>query len=252
MRRVIGLVTDFGTQDPYAGQIEAAIAASAPDVRVVHLTHGIPPQNLAVGALVVAASAPLLPPGAVLVGVVDPGVGTRRRGIILRLGGRWLVGPDNGLLMAGGQPEGAWQLDRPEHWRRYPSPTFHVRDIFAPVAARLAAYVRPDALGTPISDPVPASLSFAVRDERGVAGRVIHVDRFGNLITNVSAQLVPAGSDALIEIAGVRIGGLQRTYGSGTKPVALVGSWNLLEIAVPGESAAERLGAGPGTEVRVR
>ena len=252
MSRIVGLVTDFGIRDPYAGQMEAVIATIAPEARVVHLTHGIPPQNVSLGGLVLAAVAPLLPPGSVLVGVVDPGVGTERRGLVLRLGGRWLVGPDNGLLTASGEPDGAWRLDRPEFWRPDPSPTFHARDIFAPVAAHLAAYLRPDAMGTLIDDPVPAPVILAAVGEDAAAGRVIHVDRFGNLITNLPAQVAPAGSDALVEIAGVRIRGIRRTYGSGTEPVALVGSWNLLEIAVPGGSAAERLGAGPGAEIRVR
>jgi len=153
MTRVIGLVTDFGRADPYAGQVEAAILAVAPRVRVIHLCHDIPRQNVALGAMVVAASASILPSGAIVVGVVDPGVGTERRGIIVRAGGRWLVGPDNGLLLGGAAPEGVWRLDQPAYWRSEPSPTFHGRDIFAPAAAHLAAYIRPEAMGTAIADP---------------------------------------------------------------------------------------------------
>ena len=251
MSRVVGFVSDFGRDDPYAGQMETSVAAIAPTARVIHLTHGIPPQNVGLGALVVAASAPLLPPGAVLVGVVDPGVGGERRGILVRAGGRWLVGPDNGLLLAGPAPDGIWHLDRPAYWRPDPSPTFHGRDIFAPVAAHLASYVRPDALGSPLSDAVPAPLVPAMVDEKGAAGQVVYVDRFGNLITNIPGHLAPAGSLARIEIAGARLDGVQSTYGTGAQPVALIGSWNLLEIALAGRSAAELLGVSPGATVRV-
>ena len=251
MSRVVAFVTDFGADDPYAGQMDAVVASIAPRVRVVHITHNVPPQNVALGALIVAASAPLLPPGGVLVGVVDPGVGTDRRGLIVRAAGRWLVGPDNGLLLAGPAPAGVWALDRPEHWRPDPSPTFHGRDVFAPVAARLANYVRPDALGIAIHEPVAAPRLMAEVGEGTARGEVIYVDRFGNLITNLPTNVAQPESDAVIEIAGCRIEGIRRAYGDGREPIALIGSWNLLEIALPGGSAAELLGAAPGTEVLV-
>ncbi len=249
--RIVAFVTDFGTDDPYAGQMEAVVAVAAPHVRVVHITHGIPPHNVQVGAVVVAASARLLPAGTVLVAVVDPGVGTERRGLIVRAGERWLVGPDNGLLLGGEPPAGVWRLDRPDAWRRDPSSTFHGRDVFAPVAARLALYDRPDALGSPIDDPLPAPTRPAGEDASGTSGAVIYVDRFGNLITNVPERLAPVGTASCISIAGRQIDGIQRTYGDGQAPVALIGSWGLLEIAVPGASAAAALDAGAGTAVTV-
>jgi S-adenosylmethionine hydrolase len=227
-------------------------ASIAPQARVVHITHTVPPQNIALGALIVAASAPLLPPGGVLLGVVDPGVGTDRRGLIVRAAGRWLVGPDNGLLLAGPAPTGVWVLDRPEHWRPDPTPTFHGRDVFAPVAAQLANYVRPDALGSAIHDPVAAPRLVAEVHEGTARGEVIYIDRFGNLITNLPLSVAQPESDVVIEIAGRRIAGIRRSYGEGREPIALVGSWNLLEIAVPGGSAAELLGVARGTEVLVR
>ncbi len=251
MSRVVAFVTDFGADDPYAGQMAVVIASTAPRARVVHITHNVPPQNIALGALIVAASAPLLPSGGVLVGVVDPGVGTDRRGLIVRAAGRWLVGPDNGLLLAGPAPAGVWTLDRPEHWRPEPASTFHGRDVFAPVAAQLANYVRPDQLGSAIHDPVEAPRLVATMREGAARGEVIYVDRFGNLITNLPATVAQPEDDAVIEIAGRRIVGIRRTYGDDREPIALIGSWNLLEIALPGRSAAELLGAASGTEVLI-
>ncbi len=249
--RIVAFVTDFGTDDPYAGQMESVVAAAAPNARVVHVTHGIPPHNVEVGAVVVAASVRLLPTGAILVAVVDPGVGTERRGLIVRAGDRWLVGPDNGLLLGGEPATGVWHLDRADVWRPDPSPTFHGRDVFAPVAARLALYDRPDTLGSPIDDPLPAPTHPAGEDASGTTGAVIYVDRFGNLITNVPERLAPVGTTSRITVAGRQIDGVQRTYGDGETPVALIGSWGLLEIAVPGASAAAALDAGAGTPVTV-
>ncbi len=251
MRRIVAFITDFGADDPYAGQMEAVVASLAPDARVVHVTHGIPPQRVELGAHVVAATAPLLPRGAVLAAVVDPGVGTGRRGIILRCADRWLVGPDNGLLTAGPAPAGAWELDRPEYWRPEPAATFHGRDVFAPVAAHLASYLRPDEMASVISDPVPARARLAQAEAGEINGKVVHVDRFGNLITNVPGRLTPPGADARIEIAGAHIEGVRRAYGQGDGLLALVGSWNLLEVAVRNGSAADVLGAGVGASVRV-
>ena len=243
MQRLVALISDFGTTDSYAGQMEAAVLAHAPDARVVSITHGIPPQDIAFGAVVVAASLERLPPGAVLVAVVDPGVGSRRRGLIVRAASRWLVGPDNGLLTGQDAIEGVWHLDRPEYWHSNPHPTFHGRDVFAPVAGRLARHVRPDAMATPIDDPLPAPGILARSQGGSVEGRVVHVDRFGNLITNIPSAAVDVIGQGIVALRDRRIGGVQASYGSGTDPVAVVSSLGLLEIAVPGGSAAASLGA---------
>lgn len=252
MQRLVALVSDFGTSDPYAGQMEAAVLAQAPDARVVSITHGIPPQDIALGAVVVAASLERLPPGAILVAVVDPGVGSRRRGLIVRAASRWLVGPDNGLLMGPPTIEGVWHLDRPEYWRPDPHPTFHGRDVFAPVAGHLARHVRPDAMASPIDDAIPAPATMAQTLDGMVEGRIVHVDHFGNLITNIPSASVRAVTHGVVELRGMRIDGVQPTYGSGSDPVAVVSSLGLLEIAVPGGNAAATLGAARGDPVRLR
>ena len=252
MQRLVALISDFGTTDPYAGQMEAAVLAHAPDARVVSITHGIPPQDIAFGAVVVAASLERLPPGAILVAVVDPGVGGRRRGLIVRAASRWLVGPDNGLLMGAPAIEGAWHLDRPEYWQPDPHPTFHGRDVFAPIAGHLARYVRPDVMASPIEDTLPAPETTAPTLGGMVEGRIVHVDHFGNLITNIPGAAVRAVTHGVVELCGVRIDGVQPTYGSGADPVAVVSSLGLLEIAVPSGSAEATLGAKRGDAVRLR
>ena len=240
MNRLVALLTDFGTNDPYAGQVAAVITAAS-NARVVSLTHGVPPHHIQLGAHIVDASLQFLPSGAVLLAVVDPGVGTERRGLIVRRDGRWLVGPDNGLLTPVNGDVQCWTLDRPETWRRKVAPTFHARDVFAPVAARLANFERPEWLGSPVQDPVRVDRPSACVDTPSVRGEVIHIDGFGNLITNIPAAFVQTGSMLETRVGATRIDGLARTYGDGDRPVALIGSWNLLEIAVPGGSAAERL-----------
>ncbi|MCY3784981.1 MAG: SAM-dependent chlorinase/fluorinase [Chloroflexi bacterium] len=252
MQRLVALISDFGTTDPYAGQMEAAVLAQAPDAQVVSITHGIPPQDIALGAVVVAASLERLSPGAILVAVVDPGVGGRRRGLIVRAASRWLVGPDNGLLMGAAAVEGTWHLDRPEYWRADPHPTFHGRDVFAPVAGHLARYVRPDAMASPIDDAIPAPETMAKTRDGTVEGRVVHVDHFGNLITNIPSAAVRAIAHGMVELGGVRIDSVQPTYGSGSDPVAVVSSLGLLEIAIPGGSAEATLAAKRGDPVRLR
>ncbi|MCY4115126.1 MAG: SAM-dependent chlorinase/fluorinase [Chloroflexi bacterium] len=252
MQRLVALISDFGTTDSYAGQMEAAVLAQAPDARVVSITHGIPPQDIALGAVVVAASLERLPLGAILVAVVDPGVGGRRRGLIVRAASRWLVGPDNGLLMGPPAIEGVWHLDRPDYWNPDPHPTFHGRDVFAPVAGHLARYVRPDAMASPIGDALPAPETVAQARDGMAEGRIVQVDHFGNLITNIPSAAVEAIAHGVVELCGMRIDGVQPTYGSGSDPVAVVSSLGLLEIAVPGSSAQSTLGAKRGDPVRLR
>ena len=250
MNRLVALLTDFGTDDPYAGQVAAVVAAAA-EARVVSLTHGVPACHVQLGAHIVDASLEVLPPGAVLLAVVDPGVGTERRGLIVRRDGRWLVGPDNGLLTPAAGAVRCWTIDRPETWRPTVASTFHARDIFAPVAARLANYARPEWLGSPIGDPLRIERPAARVQGPTARGDVVHVDAFGNLITNVPSAFVQTGRGIETRIADMRIEGLAMTYGSGDAPVALIGSWNLLEIAVPGGSAAQAFGCRVGASVTV-
>ncbi len=250
MNRLVALLTDFGTNDPYAGQM-AAVVAAATDARVISLTHGVPPHHIQLGAHIVDASLEVLPPRAVLVAVVDPGVGTERRGLIVRRDGRWLVGPDNGLLTPTKDDVRCWTIDRPATWRDPVAPTFHARDIFAPIAARLANYERPDRLGSLVQEPVRIDRPSARPDGGNIKGEIVHVDGFGNLITNIPAAFVQTAHMFETQVGDAHIKGLAATYGTGHEPVALIGSWNLVEVAVPGGSAAQELGCRIGDAVTV-
>lgn len=273
MTRPIFFLSDFGLADTYVGVVKAVILGIAPGATVVDLTHEIPPQDVRAGAFALLAAVRYLPDDAVVLAVVDPGVGTARRPIAVEAHGRAFVGPDNGLLSwalagptRGSEPTPPstppWRavvLDRPGFWRPTVSATFHGRDVFGPVAAHLAAGVPRDALGTPIEaiQQIPFPTAARELDDRGqsrrVRGEVIHVDRFGNLVTCLTADDLP--SRPLVAVAGHEIVGLASHFQAPTGPsglLALIGSAGLLEIAVPNGSAAARLGAGVGAEVVVR
>jgi len=197
---LVTLLTDFGLRDEYAGVVEAVVLRFCPDARVVHLTHGVPPTNVLAGALALAGSVPFTGVG-VHLAVVDPGVGSTRRAVVVRTGdGRLLVGPDNGLLLPAaercGGVTGAWTITEESLWLHPVSRTFHGRDVFAPVTGHLASGGRPDEVGPAIDaatltrlEIVPAS---AVPGR--VDGVVLVVDRFGNIAVNATpADLAAAG-----------------------------------------------------------
>jgi S-adenosyl-L-methionine hydrolase (adenosine-forming) len=271
----ITLLTDFGTADGYVAAMKGVIATIAPFVVVDDATHDIPPGDVAAGAWALAAYWRRYPPGTVHVAVVDPGVGGARRALAVRCRGRWLVAPDNGLVTrvlaeasgAGDDDDGALvvALDPARIGGGAVSATFHGRDVFAPAAAWLAAGRPAEELGTRAAEPpVRLTLPAAVREGegevgRGVAGVVVHVDRFGNLITNVpGAWLVGGGGAGGAGSVRVRLAGrdvpLVRTYGDAGpgELLALVGSAGWIEVAVRDGSAAALLEVGRGAVVRVR
>jgi S-adenosylmethionine hydrolase len=230
-RGVITLITDFGTADGYVGAMKGVIASRAPSARVVDITHEIAPGDVEAAAFALRQAAPLFPPGTVHVVVVDPGVGSARRGIVGVGRGQRFVGPDNGLFA--GVAERAFEIVARRFRRPSVSATFHGRDVFAPAAAALARGARPEAAGPEVP------LTALPREP----GRVVHVDRFGNLITD------------LVGIAEIRIGErtlpVLRTY-SDVAPgelVAYVGSAGSVEIGVRDGSAAQVLQLGRGARV---
>lgn len=252
---IITLTSDFGLLDPYVGIMKGVILGIAPDVRLVDLTHDIPPQDIAAAAYTLQIAAPYFPVGTVHLVVVDPGVGSARRPLMVTTERAAYVGPDNGLFSFALQEPGAraWVLDRPEHWLPEPSRTFHGRDIFAPAAARLAAGVPAGHLGTPVSDPVIVAPPKPERRNAGIAGCVLHIDHFGNLITNVPGEWL-AGDEWTCEVAGVSIPGPSETYGAVERGalILLISSGGLAEVAVREGSAAERLRVERGAPVVFR
>ena len=256
MPPVITLTTDFGTRDPYVAQLKGVLLAGCEGVRVHDLTHEIAPQDVLEGALFLAAAVPTFPPGTVHLAVVDPGVGTDRRAIAASVGGQHVVCPDNGLLtlLARRAPiEEVRSIERTSLQREPVSATFHGRDLFAPAAALLACGGAPAELGPAVADPVELPLPRPRSEGGRLLGEVLHVDRFGNAITNLGradVQTAAGGRTASIEAGGRRLP-LARTYGDVAEGevLALIGSADLLEVAVREGSAAEALGLVRGSEV---
>lgn len=253
MLPVVTLTTDFGLRDPWVGVMKGVILGIARDVRLVDLTHEVAPHDVLEGALALEGAAPFFPGGTVHLAVVDPGVGGARRALVVTRGGQRFVGPDNGLFTPFLHAPGwqAFELAAAEYRLPERSATFHGRDVFAPAAAHLALGVPPDRFGAEVRDPVRLPWPEARRAPDGVVGEVVHVDRFGNLITSIRAgDLAGAGS----VVAGGQELGLVRAFGDiGPQEVAgLIGSSGRLEIAARESSAAARLGVGRGAPVRVR
>lgn len=251
----ITLLTDFGTADGYVAAMRGVIASIAPGAIVEDASHAITPGDVHGAAWCLSMYWKLYPAGTTHIVVVDPGVGSERRAIASHVDGRFLVAPDNGVLTSTFTSASDVRIVEIEAERVMTgrvSPTFHGRDIFAPAAARLATGTPIDALGTVIDDPVLLELATPVREEGVVRGSVVHVDRFGNLITNVPAAWLD--SDMETEVAGRRVGLLQRTYADTEpgRPIALIGSADVLEIAVRDGSAAVALGLRAGASVVVR
>lgn len=253
---IVALLTDFGTGDHYVGTMKGVILSVCPDATLVDITHDIPPQDIVSGALELAAAYRYFPAGAVFIAVVDPGVGSARRGIVVDAGGYRFVGPDNGILSLAFREAGAAQVAELRE-RKYARPTisrtFEGRDRFAPAAGWLARGTELHHFGPVVADPVVLTVPIPAVTTNGVEGQVLRVDRFGNLITNIDQLMLGDAARARyqIDIAGRRIARVVATY-SEAQPLelcALIGSSGYLEIAVNGGSAAEALKAGRGESV---
>lgn len=276
MSGIITLTTDFGTADGYAAAMKGVILGINPAAQLIDISHRIQPQNISQAAFVLSTACRFFPEGTVHLVVVDPGVGTERRAVILRTPLADFVAPDNGVLSQvlweAGQiqsrhghpanrprlralPSGAAAvtITRPEFWRQPVSATFHGRDIFAPVAARLSLGARPSDFGEAVARLMALPLPGAYREAGGrLVGHIRHVDRFGNLITNLKSDDLPADRAAIIiEVGGRRIRGLSETYGEKEGLKALVGSSGYLEIALSGDSAGAFLGETVGGKVKI-
>jgi S-adenosyl-L-methionine hydrolase (adenosine-forming) len=260
--RIVTLTTDFGTRDAYVGAMKGVLLRIAPDLSLHDVSHEIPPQDVSHGALVLRGACPHFPAGTVHLAVVDPGVGTDRAPIVAVAAGHAFVGPDNGLFgdvleaLGGGVarrveagPALAPQLPAET------SATFHGRDLFAPVAAALASGRIGFAEIGPEHELLGLARTRARRDASGaLRGRVTHHDRFGNAVTDVTADdVADLGPNPRVRLANGTALLLVRTYGDAGAGavVALIGSEGFLEIAVNGGSARERCPLGVGDEVRV-
>lgn len=247
MRPIVTLLTDFGLADSYVAEMKAAILSEGTDIRLVDISHLVPPGDIRAAQYLIRRSWPRFPVGTVHVVVVDPGVGSGRRAVAVRYQGHFFVGPDNGVFTPVLDGAEVVELRIP----REASPTFHGRDVFAPAAARLAEGEPFQVLGPAAPAPVRVPMPEPRRRAGEVGGEVIYVDRFGTLISNIPGAWLEGAS--AVHVAGRLIGPLHRTFAdveTGSL-VAFVGSDGMLEIAVRDGSARERLGAGVGAAVRV-
>jgi hypothetical protein len=271
MASIITLTTDFGLADSYVGAMKGVILGINREATIVDVTHGVPPGDVLHGAYVLSTAFSSFPKGTVHVAVVDPGVGTERRGLAIEHEGHVFVGPDNGLFslvlsppsradsgedgtFEGGLPPGARAVELADSSYHLPdvSATFHGRDVFAPVAAHLSAGVALDRLGPAVISVRYLSLAAPEALEGGSArGVVIHIDIFGNAVTSLRREDL-VDEPLSIEIAGRTITGLSATYAEGPDLLALFGSSGLLEIAVRDGSAAALLSLKRGQTVTVR
>jgi S-adenosylmethionine hydrolase len=258
MPPVITLTTDFGVKDHYVGAMKAVLLSISENVRLVDISHQIPPQDIMAGAWVVRNSAMLFPPHTVHLVVVDPGVGTKRKPIAIRIEDQLFVGPDNGIfsLITDQYDYEGVELSNPKFWRSDPSSTFHGRDIFAPVAAHLANGVKMSELGDPIEKLETYRWAVPISDRDGVQGWIVHIDHFGNLISNIPESMIrEAGEDANVKIyvGNTIFDTIVNTFGDvpDGEPAAYIGSSGVLEIAINKGDAKEMLGVEKGAQVSI-
>jgi len=258
MPPVIALMTDFGLTDAYVGIMKAVILRRCPSAQLIDLSHHIPPQNVLSGAYVLSTSVPFLPPQSIIVAVVDPGVGTHRRAIAVRTDDHVLIAPDNGLLgmVLDQHPARAVvELNNDAFHLKPTSHTFHGRDIFASCAAHLGAGVAFETLGVPRdpSDLVALNATRPQRTSQTLRAHVVHMDHFGNLITDLRADVLNAwqGDDTIsIKVRDIPIPFAHTFHAVNVgQPVAYIGSTHVLELAVRDGHAGDRLRLQQGNDV---
>ncbi len=279
MPPIITLLTDFGSEDGYAAVMKGVILARNPAATIVDISHAVPPQDVLAGANILNTAYSYFPADTIHVVVVDPGVGTTRRLVVLQTPDATFVAPDNGVLIhiikayggrfTGPTPNGsrhgppprqliplpeplkAWSITNTSLFLSDVSHTFHGRDILSPVAAALSNGLAPNKVGPAIDDiavfPLPRVFKEKSED---IVGTVIHVDRFGNLVTNLQLEDL-GGQQAAFLIAGRTIEGLSTSYAEAAALLAIVGSNGYIELAVRNGNAAQKLGVGRGTQFSV-
>ena len=258
-RSIITLTTDFGDSSPYVAQMKGVILSINADATIVDITHGVPPQDIRQGAIVLSDVVESFPAGTIHVAVIDPGVGTQRSIVYLRMGDWQFVAPNNGLqsLVAKRYPPTTMiEITNSKFWQEEISSTFHGRDIMAPVAAHLSLGLDPLQLGAEIKQLERLTMPEIQNCSNMITGTIVSFDHFGNLITDIPADLL---KDALrkgsleIRCGSHLVRKLVHTYGEAAPPnlVALVGSSRMLELSVVGGNAAQRLGIQVGETVSV-
>jgi S-adenosylmethionine hydrolase len=251
---ILTFTTDFGLADHYAGTMKGAVLGICPEARMVDISHEVKPFDIAAGAFLIAQAYAYFPRRTVHLVVVDPGVGSARRPILAEAAGQYFVAPDNGVLglIFTRERHRVRLLENSRYFRQPVSQTFHGRDIFAPAAAHLAAGVAPARFGRMLDDYIRPEFAQVIRSgEKTWIGRVLHIDRFGNIVTNFHARDFPdLESDRFtLTIGRVRVRALARNYAEGGgEPFAIAGSSGYLEVSVNRGSAARKIGIDVGAK----
>lgn len=250
---VVTLLTDFGTADYYVAAVKGVLLSRAPRATLVDLSHEVPPGDVAAAAFLLGAAAPVFPDGTVHLAVVDPGVGSERRILAVRSGRHAFVGPDNGVLDAVLDGAAVHAVEATGLFLPAPGETFHGRDRFAPVAACLATGGRLAELGPAVADPVRLGLPRPRREAGRARGRVAHVDRFGNLVTDLPAEWLREREVEAVRLAGREVTRRVRHYAEipAGRPAWMIGSLGTVELALPGESLARSWGIARGEPVEL-
>ena len=256
---IITLTSDFGYKDSFVGIMKGVIAALNPQARIIDLSHGISPQDVIGAALLLRHSVEYFPRGTVHVVVVDPGVGSARRPVLVEASGYFLVGPDNGVLSLACQDSAEQRvihLSNTAYHRPTLSNTFHGRDVFAPVAAHLSLGVDPASLGNAVDDFSRLVLPPVRVRPNAIEGEIVYIDGFGNLFTNIGVQeLQPfVHNKVAFHICGIVIQGVATHYAAAEPGdlVALINSWGMLEIALNQGNAQHRCAARIGDKIEAR
>lgn len=256
---IVTLTTDFGLKDPYVSEMKAAVLGICPAATIVDVTHLVEKFNVREGAFVLASATPYFTQGTIHVAVVDPGVGTQRRPIVIQTNKGFFVGPDNGLMTLAAKTQGIVHVRHIESrllMLPHVSGTFHGRDIFAPAAAHLANGVPLAEFGPQLTEYIEPSFAKVSREKDTMIGEVLHVDDFGNIITNIASQETADFAQDIVQIElpqTVLELKFSRAYGNVKphEPLALIGSHGYLEIALNQGSAAAKFSVKVGDQVKL-
>jgi S-adenosylmethionine hydrolase len=257
---LITLLTDFGQESFFPAAMKGVILGRCPTARIVDITHAVPEHDIVAGSYALFAVHDYFPIGTIHVAVVDPGVGTARRVLAVEMDGRLFLVPDNGLMsfiLKSSAPDRIFAVENRDLMAPHISPTFHGRDVFAPVAAHLACGMPIEKVGPQVESLVRLDISSPRRTDDGIGGEIIEVDRFGNLVTNIPEEMLPPEGDeragVALRISGTTIEGVHRTYADVPlgQLVTYIGSAGLVEIGRNRASARDVLGAGVGHPVRI-
>lgn len=254
---MITLTSDFGLKDPYAAEMKGVILTINPNATIIDITHGVEKFNVRTGAFMLASAALYFPKGTVHLAVVDPCVGTERRAILIQTKKGFFVGPDNGILILAAQNQGIEHIHQhinPKFMLPKVSKTFHGRDVFAPAAAHLDMGVNPVEFGPEINDTVMPEFARVKQKNNAVIGEVLHVDGFGNIITNINQKEIADAKTVNVKLQNLSLKLiLGKSYAQAIlhEPIMLIGSHGFLEIALNQANAAEKFHAKTGDKIEI-